>query len=574
MNKFLLFLILLPKGLWRSLGADIAQLKAILKVRLMLDDRRPMTLGKQQPRKKPFKFMTVLSVFISAVIGFMYIFPLDLQDSFMGLWIYFSVFLVMLSIMLITDFSTVLFDSRDKTILLPRPINERTLLLSRLLHMFIYLFRIVFPMSLAGWIMFSFVKGWKAAVWFPFSIIMLTVVALFLVNACYLLVLRFSRPGKFKDVINYFQIVFSIMFFAFIYLMPRAVSNEGFVQLNHADFKWAVFTPTYWLAASWSWFEADTVWPFTKWVSILAVAGPALLVWLTVKYLSPSFAKRIGNIDVVDYEPAKELESSKPATTKGVKKESQFYLKLANLFNKDPLGKAGFSIAWLQTERSRNFKMRVYPTFAYVPVYFFFLITQSKQPVKEVFANMHNTSKHILLLYMTSFVVMQLLSMLVFSDQYKASWIYYSSPVERPGAVMGGAFKGIWVKYFVPMFLAVSIFVLYIWGLSSLFDIILAFVNITLFAMCIMRVAHRRLPFSAMEQMNEKGNRFFKTLFIMILPMGLGFGHWAVSNAANSLSWLLWLKVIFILLSSIMLWLLWDSYKSTNWNELKRVDLA
>ncbi|HTN17738.1 MAG TPA: hypothetical protein VL092_08670, partial [Chitinophagaceae bacterium] len=229
MNKFLLFLILLPKALWKGMGADVAHLKAILKVRLMLDDRRPIAMGRQQTKKKkPVRFMTALGVFLSMLIGFMYTFPLHLDDRFMGLWLYFSVFLVMLSVMLITDFSTVLFDTRDKTILLPRPVNERTLLLSRLLHMFIYLFRIVLPMSLAGWVTFGLLEGWKAVLWFPFAIILLTIIALFLVNGAYLLVLRFSKPGKFKDIINYFQIAFSILFFACVYLLPRAVSEEGF----------------------------------------------------------------------------------------------------------------------------------------------------------------------------------------------------------------------------------------------------------------------------------------------------------------------------------------------------------
>lgn len=567
MNKLLLNLTLLPKGLWRSMGADINHLKAILKVKLMLDDRRPLAMGRQQAKKKrPVRFMSLLSIFLSMVTGFMYVFPMMLDDAFMGLWLYFSVFLVMLSILLISDFSTVLFDTRDKTILLPRPVNERTLLLSRLLHMFIYLFRIVLPMSLGGWVIFSIEHGWKAAVWFPFVVLMLTLVALFLVNGAYLLLLRFTRPGRFKDVINYFQIGFSILFFACVYLLPRTVSSEGFQQLKHADFAWAKYTPTFWLAASWSWFQPDTVWPATKWLSILAVAAPLLLMWLTVRFLSPSFAKRIGSIDVVDDVPAKPLTGDMQKK----KANSTFYLKLAGWLNKDPLGKAGFSIAWLQTDRSRNFKMRVYPTFAYVPVYFFYLMTQSRKPLSQIWEDMPNTSTYVLLLYMTSFIVLQLLSMLVYSDQYKASWIYYSSPVPRPGAVMSGAFKGIWVKYFVPMFLLVSCFVLYVWGLPRLLDVALAFINITLFGMCIMRVAHRRLPFSAMEQMNEKGNRFLKTLFIMILPMGLGFGHyWTTATP-----WLWWMKIVFIGLSSILLWMLWDSYKNTTWDELKKVDLS
>lgn len=569
MNRFLLFLLLLPKGLWRVTGADVSQLKAILKVKLMLDDRRPLAMGKsQRKRKKPVRFMTLLSVFLSAVFGIIYSLPLALDDAYMGLWMYFTLFLVMLSMMLITDFSTVLFDGRDKYIIFPRPVNERTLLLSRLLHMFVYLFRIVLPMSLAGWIAIGFSYGWRGACWFPIAIILLTLVALFIVNAAYLLVLHFAKPEKFKDVINYFQVTFSILFFACVYLMPKVMQSDGFQQLKYTDFLWAQATPTFWLAASFSWFFNNVPSATLYWVGILAIVGPAILMWLTIKYLSPSFAKRIGTIDTI---------ATESSTSDGVKTEinskeiqsSKLYLRLANLLNKNPLSKAGFSIAWLQTGRNRNFKMRVLPMFAYVPVYFFFLISQNNKPIGEIWATLHQTNKHILLLYISSFVVMQLMAQLVYSDQYKASWLYYSSPIAKPGAVMAGALKAVWVKYFTPIYIVISLFVLSIWGYQALSDVILAYINISFFALCIMLISYRRLPFSAMEQMNEKGSRFLKGLFVMILPMSFGFGHYWVS----SIAWLWWLKLIFIVLSCILVWMVWDSYKNTNWNELKKMDI-
>jgi ABC-2 type transport system permease protein len=566
MNKLLLFLILLPKKLWAWTGADIVQLKAILKVKLMMDDRRPLRPGKQQSKKKPTKYASFVSVILSAAMGIMYTMPLMMvEDTIMGIWLYCSSFLLMLSFMLISDFSTVLFDTKDKNIILPRPINERTLLLSRLLHMFIYLFRIVVPMSLAGWIILGMEKGWLAALWFPFILLMLTIIALFIVNGVYLLILRLAHPGKFKDIINYFQIGVSMLVFACIYLMPRAVNTEGFAELKHNAYPWAVLTPSYWLAASWSWIEADKLSAATKWISILSFLGPLALAWLTIKYLSPSFAQRIGNIDNVNTE---EQPISENKTTQ--KKKSQFYLKLANWFNKNPLSKAGFCIAWLQTDRSRNFKMRVYPMFAFVPVYFIYIITMNHNvSLVETWEKLSSSKSYILLLYMTAFVVTNLMTMLVASDQYKASWIYYSSPISQPGYVMSGAFKGLWIKYFIPMYSIVACFILFIWGKHVIIDIILAFVNITVFALGILLISLRRLPFSSTEKMNEKGTRVMKSIFVMLLPMSFGFGHYWVC----AVPWLWWMKLLFLALSSILVWLLWDSYQQTSWAQVKKTDL-
>ena len=48
----------------------------------------------------------------------------------------------------------------------------------------------------------------------------------------------------------------------------------------------------------------------------------------------------------------------------------------------------------------------------------------------------------------------------------------------------------------------------------------------------------------------------------------LGAGHYL----AVYLDWL-WLKIIFIILSGGMLWLVWDSYAHSKWADIKAVDL-
>lgn len=137
---------MIPSALWESLGADIGQLRAILHTKLMLDDRNPMTIGRMNKPKTERKFATLMNSFASLVFGVVYMFPLIVvKDRVFSLTIYFTFLLTVITLMLITDFSNVLFDSRDKYILFPRPVNDRTLVLARLLHVFIYLFRIILP---------------------------------------------------------------------------------------------------------------------------------------------------------------------------------------------------------------------------------------------------------------------------------------------------------------------------------------------------------------------------------------------------------------------------------------------
>src|SRR5690606_30234049 len=142
----------------------------------------------------------------------------------------------------------------------------------------------------------------------------------------------------------------------------------------------------------------------------------------------------------------------------------------------------GFIMTWIQTARNRTFKMRVYPMLAYVPVYFFYILMTSKRSFSDVFEKLPEGYTHIMLLYMTFFVVLQALNYVTMSDQYKAAWVYYSSPVSSPGEIILGAYKAIWIKYFMPFMVFVGVFVVAIWGPMAIFDVLLATVNITLFS--------------------------------------------------------------------------------------------
>lgn len=555
MNKFFLWLAMMPSGLWQRMGADVGQLRAMLQAKLMIDDRRPLTLGRQRAKKKNRKFALIFNMFISFVMGIIYVMPLLLiKETIISLWVFYSMFLVMLTFLLITDFANVLYDTKDKFILLHRPINDRTLFMARLLHVFIYIIRSVVPMSLPGWITVGIVLGWKAAVFFPIPLFCMLFMSLFFVNACYLLILRLASPHKFKEIINYFQILFAVVLFGFYYLMPRVLQSSVMQNLDISTVKWAVYTPSYWLASLWIWIIPSTAFVGTKLLSVLAIIFPLFCLWATVKWIAPHFIRSLVAIDGVD---------AAPKVSTGKKSKPGLYKRLSELVNRTDGAKAGFIITWLQTSRSRTFKMRVYPSFAYIPLYFIYLLTLNRDSMSNIWTNLHGGAMHLGLMYMCSFVMLQALNYLTISDQYKASWVYYAAPLDKPGNIMIGAFKAIFIKYFLPFFSAVSIFVLAVWGPSAVLDVILALTNVTLFAACIMRVGFRRLPFSVMDQMQNASNRTVRVLVSLIIPTSLGFGHYAALH-------LWWLKIVFLILSGILLWLVADSYANTEWAHMRK----
>ena len=593
MSKFLLWLIMLPSGLWKALGADNKQLRAIIYAKLLMDNRKPLAFGGnkgvQRKKKKPTKNTSVRMMFLSLIMGFIYILPMVIteQDVVLGLTLFYTLFIVFLTFTLITDFSNVLIDTKEKFILFPRPVSDRTLMLSRLLYIAIYLFRLVVPMSIPAWIIFGILRGWLAAVWFIFPLVLVLFMVLFFVCGMYLFIIRISKPGKFKDVLNYFQIGFSIVFFASWMLSSRMMNPDAIEGMDLTVFDWTRWLPPYWIAATYTWIEpAVKTFPYTKLLSILAVAAPLLSLYATIKWLAPSFIKKLSDADSVDTKKA----DGNISNLKKQKNNNLLY-RLLGMFNKDEGSKAGFMITWLQTARSRTFKMRVYPSYAFAPVYFLYFFLTNGKSLSDVWAEMPNGNSYIALLYLTFFVIINALNYITMSDQYKAAWVYYSAPIEKPGTILAGAFKAMWVKYFLPFMIAISVFVVAVWGPYVIIDVVLATVNITLFTVTMMTMSYRLLPFSRKEQIKESGGksvfRMFGVFFIIGLLGGVHFMITKISTFGAILakvgldkyvsdSWFsgisLVTKLVFLILSSVFLKLVFTSLKNTDWNSLKNDD--
>lgn len=551
---------MLFSGVWKGMGADATQLEDILAIKLVMDDRKPMSFGRQRKQKKDIKYATWLSVFFSLLTGFFYLFFLfGIKDPVSSLFMYFTIFLFMLTFTLITDFSNVLFDPKEKYVLLPRPVNDKTIFLARTLHSFIYLFRIVIPMSLPGWVALGIKYGWQSAILFPFMLVLMVFIALFLVNACYLLLLRFVKAEKFKEALSYFQIIFSILLFGMYYMLPRLMESNAAQQLDISANPLFRLLPSYWLAASWLWILPGVATTF-RWYSLAAVLFPVLCLWITVKWLAPTFAVKIGAIDASD--------AVMPVAAKRAQKGKRFYSRIADMVNRNDTVKAGFLMTWLQTSRNRTFKMRIYPAFAYVPIYFIYMFLLKDESMSAALQHLPEKKNRLfVLLYMSTFVLSQAITYVTISDQYKAAWVYYASPVGKPGNIMIGAFKAIWIKYFLPFYIAIAVFALYFWGITVMPDLILALLNVSLFSLLTMRIAYRCFPFSKSEQINNAGGRTMIRVFLTFFTIGLlGAGHYFASTM------LPWLLYVFMALSCILLWLVWDSYANTSWADMAIAD--
>ncbi|WP_235613233.1 hypothetical protein [Paenibacillus sp. LC231] len=132
------------QGIISRMGVDYATLRRILHVKLLMDSRRAPVILSSSNRKKEEeqdKNLFVSSLWLYGLIGLVltpfvfwsdpeYLMPMSILSAIL-------MFLIMSS--MISDFSSVLLDVRDRSILMTKPIDGRTVGLARSIHAGIYL---------------------------------------------------------------------------------------------------------------------------------------------------------------------------------------------------------------------------------------------------------------------------------------------------------------------------------------------------------------------------------------------------------------------------------------------------
>ncbi|HEX2534394.1 MAG TPA: hypothetical protein VHK69_11700 [Chitinophagaceae bacterium] len=559
-NRLLLRAVLLPSPLYRRMGADMGQLRAILHTKLLMDDRRPNTMHLTQSarRTKPINAATIGTILISALMGLIYLMAFLVgNDSVTQMTVYFSFFLFMLAASLISDFTSVLIDVRDNFILLPKPVTDRTLVFARILHIVLHISKIVLPMCAPGAVLVTLRFGVLALFVFLIMVLLLTVFTIFFINALYILILRFTTPQRFQSIISYVQIVFAILLYASYQIFPRLLDNFQAFSIRLDVHPFAAVLPPYWFAAGWKvlhTFEGSSaLWALTAVSLVIPVAS----LYIVIRFLAPSFNAKLALISGSGSaaEPRKRTENKKQG----------YAARLAHLATRPGPERMGFLFTWKMTTRSRDFRMKVYPGIGYLLVYVVFLLLQRDSVQLSDFRDGTASGRGVTLvaLYVCSYLLIAAINQMRFSEKHKAAWIYFVAPVDRPGRVIIGGFKAVLFQFYLPVVAALLLAGLFLSGPAILPNIFLGVVNQLLFAALSLYLSNRVLPFSSFEGMERKSGTFLRGLMVFVLMGLVGMMHYFIFSMPLVVG-------IAALLSGVAAWLLLDSVSRTEWTKIIR----
>jgi hypothetical protein len=275
----------------------------------------------------------------------------------------------------------------------------------------------VLPMTIPGIIAISYMEGIRGLIPFLIVIPPITLFTIFLINALYIFVLRITTPEKFKNIISYFQIFFGIVFYASYQLVPRLIDKSVLSGYSIHSFKAAWALPPYWFAAGWHYIYSGNIVSVECFYFIISILVPALCLWVVIRFFAPAFNQKLSMINgsegsnLAETTGSKNIHNSSPALIN----------RIAAVLTKKGAERMGFLFTWKMTSRSRDFKLKVYPSIGYIVVYLVLILLKNKRISLAAIQDQSRTESKFLfitIIYFSSFVLITALYQLMYSEIY------------------------------------------------------------------------------------------------------------------------------------------------------------
>jgi hypothetical protein len=460
------------------MGVDYDMMRRILQVKLIMDGRRIPTVMSGGSVKKDENNGFVKSLWIYALMGAITIPFLLMKENYLfQMSIVFGILIFMVMSSVISDFSFVLLDLRDKNIMATKPVGSRTVNAAKMLHVTVYLFWLTAAFTGIPLIVSLVRNGFLFFLIFLAEIILIDLFAVVLTALIYLAVLKFFDGEKLRDVINYVQIALALAVTIGYQLIGRLFS----ITLIHIEFVpqwWQVFIVPVWFAAPFEIMLRGATNGSYILFTVLAVLVPVFSMILYIR-LMPSFERNL-----------QKLNSYGTGAGKGNGKLREMIEK-AICFSKEERLFFRFTSAMIKNER--EFKLKVYPLLGLAVMMPFILVLSGIH--SDGLPNFHN-SRIYLYAYFCGIPLVTLLIMSRCSSNYKGAWIYKMVPMANLSPVFKGTVKALLAGLFMPVFCLESVVFLLLCGIGILPGLIAMLLNFLLhMAVCFKFLKHI-LPFS------------------------------------------------------------------------------
>ncbi|MDP5277108.1 hypothetical protein [Chengkuizengella axinellae] len=533
------------QGLFTIFDVDYKSMRRILQVKLTMDSRRVPTIFSQNSKKdKDDSNQYIKSLWIYVLFGlFMIPFLLIGENHLFQMSLFYGIFTFFVMTSMISDFSSVLLDIRDRNILFPKPVDRRTISTAKIVHIIIYISWLTIALVGVPLIVGLVKNGFLFFFVSVINIILINLLVVGLTALIYLSILQFFDGERLKDIINYVQILLSFAIMVGYQLLARSFVVIDLVSSLEPRW-WQIFIFPMWYGAMMEMVMNGDIQLLYLLYSVLGVLLPFLSIWLYIKYNS-AFEQNLQKLTY--HEKAKE------------KKRSKLGQSLLKFICRSHEERSFFRFASLMMKNEREFKLKVYPSLGFsIILPFIFIINGFNSNFEQLTA-----SKSYLSIYFTLITVPTIMILLKFSGKYKGAWIYKVTPTASLKPMFSGTIKAFIFNLYLPVYLLLCALFIALFGVRILPDLIVVFINLCLYSVICFILLKKSLPFSESFDHYKQSSQGFLIIGLMLF-IGLFAGLHFISTL------FIYGILLYSVISILSLWMAWKLAFNITWGKLER----
>lgn len=331
-------------------------------------------------------------------------------------------FLITLSNILV-EFGSGFLSSDELTILSPLPVSSETFFVSRLLVLFFYAGIISLLLGLGPSIVLGIIREeWLTAiVGVELAYLFATMASAFTVILVYSLLLRKVPRKKLTKVLSYAQGLGSLFMVSSFVIIPKLLESGSGEPFLFADAEWLRWTPGYLYSS----------------LTMLLIGGPISITVVIVALLSVPVLGVLAYRLLADHytDSVTSVVESAASTTRSATPPST-NSRFASLL-RTPESRVMWTLFRAQIRYDTKLRMSLLSMLPVTAMYFVLVIangTISDPFVHGAFDTVLSGNMLYLLILLSPLLIMMSLSQ---SEAHKASWIFYSTPVDRSRLLLG-----------------------------------------------------------------------------------------------------------------------------------------
>lgn len=457
------------KPLFNGLKVNYEKLRAILKAKLIMENRRTSAFSNsfsgQESNSKISQFFQNSNFFKRGYILFL-IYGLilaglcaSIDDIKIRYTVLFAVGMFLFFAGIIVDFTEVLIDTRDRDILLYKPVGEKEINLARLISLIIYVVKLALIMFGPA-LLLTLVKRPQEVPILLVEVVMLSVSLVMFEYIFYYVLFRIFKNLNIKSIITTVQVLIFVVLMIGFQVFGHIVDKEMAIKIFSSEAFKYLFIPM--------WFTGPFELLYGNFETINIIYTVLLIVFF-IGFIA------INTAISKDFE---EILSKKNKVI--INKKSSFLQRLTNkFFAKNDMERAGVNMVFWMKGSDEKLKFQLgsisLMIIVYPLIFLFAAFKKGSDPMADMVLKDH--ARFVTLInYMSAMMAMSIWQILNYATNYKASIIHLITgnlrlKEFRNGVKKGGLFSFIFVPVLINAML-MSLFVKNAWFIDYINPII------------------------------------------------------------------------------------------------------